>query len=652
MFDRRTFLQSIAGSGLALGASGLLPAWAKPASDGNTGLPALTGDVFNLSIGKFPARVGGRLREAIGVNGTLPAPLIRFREDQEVTLNVTNTLDEDTSIHWHGLLVPFQMDGVPGVSYPGIRPGETFQYKFSLPHNGTYWYHSHSGLQEQLGHYGPLIIDPKGADPVQYDREYVLVLGDWTFADPYRVFARLKKASDSYNYNQRTVPDFFKDASEEGLRKAFRERAMWGGMRMSPRDLADIGGAAYTYIINGHSTADNWNGVFVPGERVRLRIINAAAMSMFNIRIPGLPMTIVNQDGLNVEPLEIDEFQMGVAETYDVIIEPKDSRAYAFVAESIDRSGQVVATFGPRAGMRAEEPAIRPVPTLTMRDMGMDHSSMAGDKSGGDMSGHDMGDMGGMGGKMDHGDHKMDSMDHGSMDKASVVKRGPGVANIAASPMSRLDEPGIGLDDVPHRTLRYTQLRSLEPNPDTRPPSREIELHLTSNMERYMWSFNGVRFADVKEPIKMREGERVRMILINDTMMPHPIHLHGMFFDLENGQGNHLPRKHTVIVKPGERLSYLVSADHVGDWAFHCHLFFHMHAGMMQVVSILPDDGKMKGMDHKAHKMDKMDHGKMAHEKMDHKKMDHGDHKKDKAEMDHKGHKMDDMDMTGKGGMK
>jgi len=390
---------------------------------------------------------------------------------------------------------------------------------------------------------------------------------------------------------------------------------------MSPRDIADVTGSTYHYLINGHATADNWNGVFQPGERVRLRIINASAMTIFNVRLPGLPMTIVAADGLNVQPLEVDEFQMGVAETYDVIVQPAEDRAYAFVAESIDRSGQAVATFGPRPGMRAEAPALRAVPTLTMKDMGMDHGAM-GHKSM-DMGSMDHGsmDMSAMDhsghGMMDHGDHDMNGMD---MDHAAMmteanwpvekkdIKRGPGVANVAMMPMSRLDEPGIGLEDVGHRVLRYSQLRSLHRNPDLRPPGREMEIHLTSNMERYMWSFDGVKFSEVTEPIVFHKGERVRVTLINDTMMPHPIHLHGMFFDLVNGGDDHCPRKHTVIVKPGEKLSFDVSAEHVGDWAFHCHLLYHMHAGMMQVVSILPSTDRMP-MDHEI-----MDHSAMGHD--------------------------------------
>ena len=627
MFNRRRFLQYTAG-GMAAGAVAV-PAWARTSADGNFGIPMLQGSRFDLKVGKFPVRINGRATEATGVNGSVPGPLLRFREGEDITLNVTNTLDVDTSIHWHGLLVPFQMDGVPGVSFPGIRPGETFSYKYAVPQNGTYWYHSHSGLQEQSGHYGPLIVDPRGADPVAYDREYVLVLSDWTYGTPERLFAKLKKHSDSQNFQQRTVGDFLRDASTDGLGDAFDDRAMWGAMRMSPRDLADVGAPTYTYLINGRSTADNFNMVFNPGERVRLRIINGSAMTLFNVRIPGLPMTIVQADGQHVQPLEVDEFQMGVAETYDVIVTPQAAQAFAFVAESIDRSGQAVATLGPKPGMRAEAPLLRPIPTLTMKNMGMDHAAM----------GH---------GNMDMGEEAPPAMDHSTMDHSKMdhaamgnmmpdphgpavqrvsieadIEKGPGVANIAAMPMSRLDEPGIGLDDVGHRTLTYSQLRSLDPNPDTRAPGREIVIHLTSNMERYMWSFDGVKFSEVTKAIQFHEGERVRLTLINDTMMPHPIHLHGMFFDLVipgAETSGRLPRKHTVIVKPADKVSVDITAEHVGDWAFHCHLLYHMAAGMMQVVSVLPAEA-MPMEDHQGQGM--MDHSAMGHAPVDHSTMDH-----------------------------
>ncbi|TGY88201.1 copper resistance system multicopper oxidase [Marinicauda algicola] len=595
--NRRNFLATGAAGGLAI--SGLLPAWAR-SGGGLAPQNVLSGTVFDLTIGRTPVRIDGRPGRGITINGTIPAPLLRWREGDEITLRVTNTLDSDTSIHWHGILIPFQMDGVPGVSFPGIRPGETFTYRFPVRQAGTYWYHSHSGLQEQLGHYGPIVIDPAGPDPVEFDREYVIVLSDWTFMDPHRLFDELKKSADSLNYQKRTFADFLADVSEDGLGDAIAQRDMWARMRMMRTDISDVTGATYTYLINGHGPEDNWTAVFNRGERVRLRIINASAMSLLNFRIPGLPMTVVQADGLNVQPVETDEFQIGVAETYDVVVEPREDRAYAIVAEAIDRSGMGVATLAPRPGMRAEAPPLRERPLLTMTDMGM-----------GGHAGHGSAMGAGAGMAMDHGsggDHSAmehdgpahGAMDHGSMDHGAMAggatgmvehhhPQGPGVANVAMAPVSRLDEPGIGLDDVPHRALSYAQLRSLDPNPDTRAPGREIELHLTSNMERYMWSFDGVRFSEVVEPIVFHQDERLRLTMVNDTMMPHPIHLHGMFFDVVNHEGDHRPRKHTIIVKPGERLSVDITANEVGDWAFHCHLLYHMHAGMMQVVSVRTD---------------------------------------------------------------
>lgn len=576
MLSRRNLLRTAAAGGLIAASGALLPAWARSANAGNKGIFEVSGNAFDLTIGHSNVEIGGRSGHAITINGTLPGPLIRFREGEKVTLRVSNTLDEDTSIHWHGLLVPFYMDGVPGVSFPGIKPHSTFIYEFSVPQNGTYWYHSHSGFQEQLGHYGPMIIDPAGADSVEAERDYILVLSDWTFEHPHKVFARLKKDAGVYNFQQRTMGDFVRDSRENGLGPTFADRASWGAMRMSPADISDITASVYTYLINGHATEDNWTAIFNTGERIRLRIINASANTIFNFRIPGLPMTVIAADGLNVRPVETDEFQIGVAETYDVIVEPTRARPFALVAESIDRSGQVVATLAPEAGLVATAPLLRERPTLTHRDMGMDMSSM------------DHGSMAGM-------DHSaMPGMDHAAMAMPASVpqghdhRMGVGVDNVAMVQVSRIDEPGLGLESVPHRALRYSQLRSLTRNPDTRPPGREIEIHLTGNMERYMWSFDGMKFSEVSGPIIFHEGERLRMTLVNDTMMTHPIHLHGMFFDLVVGDTDHKPRKHTVNVKPAERLSFDVTADHVGDWAFHCHLLFHMHAGMMQVVSVLP----------------------------------------------------------------
>ena len=601
--SRRRFLSAGAAAGGVLATQFLLPAWAQSARPlDRPAIPALSGTNFDLTIARTPVTIDGRRGMAIAVNGTVPAPLLRWREGDDIVLRVANRLEQDTSIHWHGILLPFQMDGVPGVSFPGIPPGETFVYRFPVRQAGTYWYHSHSGLQEQAGHYGPIVIDPAGADPVSHDREHVLVLSDWTFMDPHRLFAELKKDAESLNFQKRTLGDFIADARAAGLGTALEDRLMWGAMRMSPTDIADVTGETYTYLVNGHGPGDNWTALFRPGERVRFRIVNASAMTIFNFRIPGLPMTVVQADGQNVEPVETDEFQIGVAETYDVIVQPAAERAFTIVAESIDRSGFGRATLAPRPGMTADIPPLRRRPLLTMKDMGMDHG------------GHDGGHGGGRGeadpdriamdhGAMDHGTLDHGTLDHGTLDHGATGHdaaaqnanpavhahpRGPGVANVAERPRSRLDEPGIGLEDVPHRALAYARLRSLDPNPDTRPPGREIEIHLTSNMERYMWSFDGVKFSEVVDPIVFHQDERLRLTMVNDTMMPHPIHLHGMFFDLVNGGGDHKPRKHTVIVKPGEKLSVDITANEPGDWAFHCHLLYHMHAGMMQVVSVRP----------------------------------------------------------------
>ncbi len=582
--DRRTLLRgAVAGGGL-LGLSGLLPAWAQTGSPGlRADLPTLTGPNIGLTVGHSPFTVGGRTGHAITVNGTLPAPLIRLREGQTARLSVTNTLDEDTSIHWHGVLLPFQMDGVPGISFPGIRPRETFVYEFPVIQSGTYWYHSHSNLQEAMGHYGPIVIDPAGADPVAYDSEHVLVLSDWSFMHPHEILEKLKKSPGYFN-RQRTTLAGLIDGSD---RMSLEERRMWGAMRMDPRDILDVNGTTYTYLINGHGPEENWTGLFRPGERVRLRIINASAMSIFNVRIPGLPMTVVNADGENVRPVETDEFQISVAETYDVIVRPTEDRAYTVVSEAIDRSGMGRATLAPRLGMMAEVPPLRPVPNLTMRDMGM----------GGAMGGMDHGSMAGM----DHGAASggdMAAMDHGAMNMRDPQNAPPdmavgvGVDMVNMSPINRLGERPIGLEHVPHRVLVSTDLVSLDPNKDQRPPSRTMEIHLTGNMERFMWGFDGRKFSELVEPIRFERNERVRVTLVNDTMMAHPIHLHGHFFELvTGGPDGHQPLKHTVNVAPGGKVTFDLTADAPGDWAFHCHLLMHMHAGMFNVVTVRPLDG-------------------------------------------------------------
>ncbi|CAN5367405.1 copper resistance system multicopper oxidase [soil metagenome] len=616
--DRRALLRgAVAGGGL-LSLQGLMPAWAQTGSPGlRSDLPTLSGPDIALTVGQTPFTLNGRTAMATTINGVLPAPVLRLREGQNVRLSVTNGLDEDTSIHWHGILLPFQMDGVPGISFPGIRPRETFVYEFPVRQSGTFWYHSHSGLQEALGHYGPIVIDPAGVDPIGYDREHVLVLSDWSFIHPHEILEKLKKSPGYFN-RQRTTLAGLLDGSD---RMSLEERRMWGQMRMDPRDILDVNGSTYTYLVNGHGPQENWTGLFRPGERVRLRIINASAMSIFNIRIPGLAMTVVQADGENVRPVETDEFQISVAETYDVIVRPTEDRAYTIVSEAIDRSGMGVATLAPRLGMTAEVPPLREVPNLTMKDMGMggmDHGAMGGQP----MSGMDHGAMGGqaMAG-MDHGSMAgmtpqmpMAGMDHGAspapaagamagMSMAGMNMRDPenappnmevgvGVDAVAMSPTNRLGERPMGLESVDHRVLVYTDLVALSPNRDQRAPSRAMEIHLTGNMERFMWSFDGRKFSEGVEPFRFELNERVRVTLVNDSMMAHPIHLHGHFFELvTGGPAGHQPLKHTVNVPPGGKVSFDLTADNPGDWAFHCHMLMHMHAGMFNVVTVRPMEG-------------------------------------------------------------
>ncbi len=471
------------------------------------------------------------------------------------------------------------MDGVPEISYPGIAAGETFTYRYRLKQSGTYWYHSHARFQEQTGLYGPLVIDPADEDPVAYDREYVVQLTDWTFENPISIFKRLKRHSEYYNRQHRTMVDFFRDVDKHGLDAALKDRQAWGAMRMDPTDILDITGAAYTYLMNGRGPESNWTALFKPGERVRLRFINASSMTYFNVRIPGLPLTVVQADGQNVEPVTVDEFQIAVAETYDVIVTPQADKAFTIFAESMDRSGYARGTLAPRAGMSAEIPKLRPRPLLTMKDMGMGNmSGMAGMKMDEKSAEH---------GSMDHGGHDM-PMAKIPVEEAKDIG-GVGVDMRAPSPQDRLGDPPIGLADVGHRVLVYKDLKCLTPLADQRPPGRELVIHLTGNMERYMWSFDGRTYWEVKKPIPFLYGERLRLTLVNDTMMNHPIHLHGMFMDTDTGAGTHNPRKHTINVMPGGKVSANISATALGDWAFHCHFLYHMMAGMFRVVRVSRD---------------------------------------------------------------
>jgi CopA family copper-resistance protein len=594
--DRRALLRGAALGGAGLALSNLFPAWAQTGSAGaGPQMPTLTGSDIRLTIGHSEFRVGGRSGHAVSMNGTIPAPLIRLREGQNVRIHATNNLDEDTSIHWHGLLLPFQMDGVPGVSFPGIRPGETFVYEFPVRQSGTYWFHSHSGLQEQQGHYGPMIIDPAGADPVAYDREHVIVLSDWSFLHPHQIMAKLRQEAGYFNRQRITLAGRLSGDPEHQMSP--EDRRMWAQMRMDPTDILDVNGSTYTYLINGHGPQENWTGLFRPGERVRLRIINAGAMSIFNIRIPGLPITVVSADGVDVRPVTVDEFQISAAETYDVIVTPPDDRAYTFVAEAMDRSGMGRATLAPRMGMAAEVPPLRNRPILTMQDMGMgsmDHGAHGGGSgaTGMDHSAHGGSPAAAAEQPEQTGGGAM-TMDHDMRDPANApqVDLNPGVDMIAPNPVDRTGDPGIGLDNVGHRVLTYRDLMALRPNADRRPPTRTVEVHLTGNMERFMWSFDGVRLSENPEPLRFERNERVRMRLINDTMMAHPIHIHGHFWELVNGHAGSHPLKHTVNVQPGGTVDLDLTADAPGDWAFHCHLLLHMHAGMMRVVKVRPMDG-------------------------------------------------------------
>ncbi|HBM9481112.1 copper resistance system multicopper oxidase [Pantoea eucrina] len=563
----------------------------------------LTGNDFDLFIAETPLNITGNIRYAKTINSGLPGPLLRWKEGDTVTLRVKNRLKETTSIHWHGIILPANMDGVPGLSFHGIEPDDTYVYSFRVRQNGTYWYHSHSGLQEQEGVYGPIIIDPAEPEPFKYDREHVVMLTDWSDENASAILSKLKKQSDYYNFAKPAAGDFFRDARDKGLGNTLADRKMWAEMKMNPTDLADVSGATYTYLMNGQGPGKNWTGLFRKGEKIRLRFINGSAMTYFDVRIPGVKMTVVAADGQYVTPVSVDEFRIAVAETYDVIVEPVQDACTIF-AQSMDRSGYARGTLAVREGMTAPVPSTDPRPWLTMDDMGMggmDHGSM-GDTDHGQMQGMGGGSMQSMDGSavesapagsmagMDHS--SMAGMDHGSMAGMGDMQKHPAsetnnplVDMQAMMPTSKLSDPGIGLRNNGRRVLTYADLKSTFDDPDGREPSRTIELHLTGHMEKFAWSFNGIKFSDA-EPVTLRYGERVRIVLVNDTMMTHPIHLHGMWSDLEDEEGNFLVRKHTIDMPPGTRRSYRVTADALGRWAYHCHLLFHMETGMFREVRV------------------------------------------------------------------
>ncbi|MBS0212675.1 MAG: copper resistance system multicopper oxidase [Proteobacteria bacterium] len=600
--SRRRFVQGLAAGGAVAG----LGVWSRHAAAQPVPMrvPVLTGTYFDLSVGQILMNFTGRVRPAVTVNGSLPGPTLRWREGSTVTLRVANALPAGSnhapmaSIHWHGILLPANMDGVPGLSFDGIRPGESYLYRFDVRQSGTYWYHSHSGFQEQAGLYGAIVIDPAEPEPFACEREHVVLLSDWTDLAPAALFARLKAMPGYDNLHRRTVGDFLRDARRDGWSATLADRAMWGRMRMTPTDLSDVNAHTYTYLMNGVTAPGNWTGLFKPGERVRLRLINGSSMTHFDVRIPGLKMTVVAADGQPVHPVTVDELRIATAETYDVIVQPSGQDAYTIFAQDMGRTGYVSGTLAVREGLRAPIPAIDPRPILTMDDMGM--------------GGMAMGRMNGMSGmhashdaSMPHADaaasaHAMDAMPgmahgdaatgmggmHGDMTPHPSSETGSTLVDMQAmAPAPRLDDPGIGLRDNGRNVLSYANLHSVFEDPDGRDPGRTITLHLTGHMERFAWSFDGVKFADAA-PLRFNYGERLRIVLVNDTMMTHPIHLHGMWSDLEDEQGRFLVRKHTIDMPPGTRRSYRVRADALGHWAYHCHLLYHMEAGMMRTVEV------------------------------------------------------------------
>jgi CopA family copper-resistance protein len=568
--------------------------------------------MIDLAIGAHEVNLTGATRTATLANGTLPGPILRWREGDDVTLRVRNALNVDTAIHWHGVLTPSNMDGVPGLSFHGIAPGDSYDYRFHARQSGTYWYHAHADFQEQTGVYGAIVIEPREPEPFEYDREHVVLLSDWTDRDPLDLYRLLKRHSDYFNYNQRTLGDFVRDSKRDGVGNALEDRFAWARMRMSPADLADVGGHAYTYLVNGRTPAGNWTGLFAPGERVRLRIINGSSMTTFDVRIPGLAMTVVAADGQHVRPVEVEEFRMGAAEVLDVLVEPRGADAFTLFAQSLDRSGYARATLAVREGLEAAVPALDPPIYLSMADMGhAGHAMPAAEPLAHEHS--DRGDSAAPAAEhAGHGDAGATTSEHAGRDVAAATEHAgheshaasdhgahtmqpqthpatethnPAIDMQSSMPMPRLADPGVGLRDNGRRVLAYADLRSVFADPDGRAPGRTVELHLTGHMDRFLWSFDGVPFSGA-EPLVLDYGERVRFVLVNDTMMEHPIHLHGMWSDLEDEHGEFLVRKHTISIPPGTKRSFRVTADALGRWAFHCHLLYHMTAGMFREIRV------------------------------------------------------------------
>ena len=606
LISRRRFVQGLVSGGVLATLSPLASAmsgmFGNVSQTSTTGIaPVLTGTEFHLTISEAMVNFTGSPRIATVINGMIPAPTLQFREGDEVTIHVKNDLSEDTSIHWHGIILPFQMDGVPGISFRGIPPGEIFTYKFKLEQTGTYWYHSHSGMQEQTGMYGAIKVVPRNGERIQAQRDYVVQLSDWTDEDPMRIYAKLKSESGYYNYNKPTVIDFFRDVANDGLKSAYEKRAMWNEMRMSPTDLSDLSAETLTYLMNGTTPAGNWTGLFTPGERVRLRFINGAGNTFYDVRIPGLKLTVVQTDGVDVHPVTVDEFRFGPGETYDVIVTPKND-AYTVFAQSMDRTGYARGTLATQNGLEAPVPEVDKIQWLSMGDMmgSMSHEGHgAPPVTASEHAGHGSMKMDhSMHGQMNHGamDHSM----HGGMNHAdhtnplakpsTTVRHARTEYGVSTDmrvdmPRTNLDDPGVGLRGNGRKVLTLADLKTIGGPLDKRLPTRELEFHLTGNMERYMWSMDGVSFGG-STPVSLKYGERVRVILHNDSMMTHPMHMHGLWSELETPDGQFQVRKHTIAVQPAQRISYLVTADALGRWAWHCHLAMHMDGGMFREVVV------------------------------------------------------------------
>ncbi|WP_076591352.1 copper resistance system multicopper oxidase [Herminiimonas arsenitoxidans] len=616
--SRRRFVKGLAAGGVLLGVSApLRHVLAQDVIASGTAAPVLKGTQFDLVVAESPVNFTGKPAIATTINGTLPAPTLRWKEGETVTIRVTNRLAVSTSIHWHGIILPFQMDGVPGISFNGIAPGETFTYRFKVQQSGTYWYHSHSGFQEQTGMFGAIIIDPAQGKDIAADREHVLLLSDWMDDDPMTVLGRLKKQGDYYNYGQLTAGEFFSDVSKDGWKAAISKRKMWNEMRMNPTDMGDLSAAVLTFLTNGITPAGNWTGLFQKGEKVRLRCINGSGNTFYDVRIPGLKLKVVQVDGVNIEPISVDEFRFGPGETCDVVVEPKDD-AYTIFSQTMDRTGYALGTLAVKSGLRAPVPAIDKLEWLSMEDMMGDMSNMAGmdhgamnmggmsmdnmDMSGmSSMEGDSMAQMPNMAGMdhsamgMQHGGMAMDHSKHAATadplktpskkPRHASTEYGASTDNRIDSPRTTLNDPGVGLRNNGRRVLTLADMHTIGGPLDARGPGREIELHLTGNMERYTWSFDGLEFGK-SSPVHFKYGERVRVILQNDTMMTHPMHLHGVWSELETPEGEFLARRHTIPVQPAQRISFLVTADALGRWAWHCHLMMHMDAGMFREVII------------------------------------------------------------------